>query len=210
MVSCTEAKLLAAAEAKSAGRFTATGAPAPDPSTPARIEAAGARTTSILLIIHGRLLSHSPGTFSFSGLLPERLNGRLAMLAITAAAGAELNGAGPVLSQLQEAPTAVLATVVLFWVASLAPILRARSPGIPFSSLPSPLFMPNSTRLHRRQTAATCILCFALKIRRGNGALLGDNVSAAQSGNSETGTTDASDMVLRSAGCKRAGAVHRR
>ena len=71
-------------------------------------------------------ISTPAGIFGFSGALPERLNGRLAMLALSAAAAAEVNGAGPVTQQLQEAPTAVVAAVALFTVASLVPILKAR------------------------------------------------------------------------------------
>jgi len=61
---------------------------------------------------------------SFSGLLPEIINSRAAMLGMLAAFGAELSTREPILKQIQYAPLAVAAAFVTIVIASLAPVLR--------------------------------------------------------------------------------------
>jgi drug/metabolite transporter superfamily protein YnfA len=56
---------------------------------------------------------------AFAGPGPEVINGRLAMLAFVAAAGAELATGFTVMQQLREAPALVGVTFVIFVVASL-------------------------------------------------------------------------------------------
>jgi len=65
--------------------------------------------------------------FAFSGPLPEKANGRLAMLGFVAALGAEISTGQPVLTQFSEATVPVVATVVAFTLASLAPLLKGSS-----------------------------------------------------------------------------------
>ena len=55
------------------------------------------------------------------------INSRLAMLGFVAAVGAELATGTPVSAQLQQATVPIIATFVLFSVASLIPILKVRS-----------------------------------------------------------------------------------
>ncbi|KAK9903948.1 hypothetical protein WJX75_001124 [Coccomyxa subellipsoidea] len=61
---------------------------------------------------------------AFSGPAPEVINGRLAMLAFVAAAGAELSTGAPVAAQLKDAPILIGITFLLFSAASLIPILK--------------------------------------------------------------------------------------
>jgi hypothetical protein len=61
---------------------------------------------------------------SFSGLLPELINSRAAMLGMLAAFGAELSTREPVFLQIQRAPVLILGTFVTIVIASLAPVLR--------------------------------------------------------------------------------------
>ena len=56
---------------------------------------------------------------SFAGPGPEVINGRLAMLAFVAAAGAEASTGFTAVQQLAQAPALVGVTAVLFTVASL-------------------------------------------------------------------------------------------
>ena len=56
---------------------------------------------------------------AFSGPAPEVINGRLAMLAFVAAAGAELSTGAPVAAQLKDAPILIGITFLLFSAASL-------------------------------------------------------------------------------------------
>eukprot|EP00955_Chlamydomonas_euryale_P046431 353425-Chlamydomonas_euryale.AAC.3 len=61
---------------------------------------------------------------AFSGIGPETINGRLAMLGFVAAMFAELSTGQPVLQQWAEVPTVVFGTVALITVASLVPFLQ--------------------------------------------------------------------------------------
>lgn len=60
---------------------------------------------------------------AFSGPAPEVINGRLAMLAFVAAAGAELATGAPVAAQLKEAPLFIGLTFLIFSIASLVSTL---------------------------------------------------------------------------------------
>eukprot|EP00955_Chlamydomonas_euryale_P055086 356031-Chlamydomonas_euryale.AAC.5 len=61
---------------------------------------------------------------AFSGIGPETINGRLAMLGFVAAVGAELSTGEPVLQQWAQAPTMIFATFALIIVGSLVPFLQ--------------------------------------------------------------------------------------
>ena len=62
------------------------------------------------------------------GLAPERINGRAAMLAFVAAAGAEVGGAGSVYDQLGHGGAgAMLKVLLLVSAASFAPLFRGKS-----------------------------------------------------------------------------------
>lgn len=60
----------------------------------------------------------------FNGPAPERINGRLAMVALSLVARREAEGAGTVLQQLTAPDWAVAAGMALLVYASLVPILR--------------------------------------------------------------------------------------
>ena len=62
---------------------------------------------------------HFGELMAFSGPAPELINGRLAMLAVVAAIGAELSTGESVLRQLASAPATIGLAAVLFTVASL-------------------------------------------------------------------------------------------
>lgn len=74
----------------------------------------------------------------FKGAAPEIINSRLSMLAFIAAVGAELSTGQTVIQQFNTAPKAVIATVVIFAVATLIPILRGvpRKDAKEFGGLP--------------------------------------------------------------------------
>lgn len=61
---------------------------------------------------------------AFSGAIPEVVNGRLAMVAVIAALGAEFSSDESVLTQFSDAPAAVLGLVALTTIASFVPVLR--------------------------------------------------------------------------------------
>jgi len=61
---------------------------------------------------------------AFSGPAPELINGRLSMVAVLAALGAELSSDESVLNQFSDASGAVLALVAITTVASMVPLLR--------------------------------------------------------------------------------------
>lgn len=60
----------------------------------------------------------------FKGAAPEIINSRLAMLGFIAALGAELFTGKTVFEQTAQAPNAIIATFVIFTIATLVPILR--------------------------------------------------------------------------------------
>merc|ERR1719231_987433 len=72
----------------------------------------------------------------FSGPAPEKINGRLAMVAFVAAAGAELSTHESVAQQFGDAPLPIIVTAATFAVASLVPILKGAidEPAGPFNS----------------------------------------------------------------------------
>lgn len=61
---------------------------------------------------------------SFTGIAPEMINGRLAMLGFVAAVGAEIATGQDVFTQWSERPGAIVAAGVTIIVASLVPFLR--------------------------------------------------------------------------------------
>ena len=64
---------------------------------------------------------------AFSGPGPERINGRLSMLAVVAALGAELSSHETVVKQLSEQPTLIVLAAVLVAAGSLVPLLEGKS-----------------------------------------------------------------------------------
>jgi hypothetical protein len=63
-------------------------------------------------------------TFSFTGLLPEIINGRAAMFAMLAAFGAEVSRGTPLFVQIQQTPKAIVATFLIIITASVIPVVR--------------------------------------------------------------------------------------
>lgn len=74
---------------------------------------------------------------------PETINGRLAMLAVFAAIGAELSTGESVLTQFEGATPVVLATWLLFSVASLVPLFKGADPKASFGP-----FTPQAERIN--------------------------------------------------------------
>ena len=64
---------------------------------------------------------------SFSGPGPERINGRLSMLAVVAALGAELSSHETVVKQLSDQPTLIVLAAVLVAAGSLVPLLEGKA-----------------------------------------------------------------------------------
>jgi len=64
---------------------------------------------------------------AFAGPGPERVNGRLSMLAVVAALGAELSSHETVVKQLSEQPTLIVLAAVLVAAGSLVPLLEGKS-----------------------------------------------------------------------------------
>jgi len=62
--------------------------------------------------------------FSFSGLLPEIINGRAAMFAMLAAFAAEVRTGAPLFVQIQQAPVAIAAAFATIIIASVIPVVR--------------------------------------------------------------------------------------
>ncbi|KAI8466467.1 MAG: hypothetical protein J3K34DRAFT_379329 [Monoraphidium minutum] len=65
---------------------------------------------------------------AFSGPAPEVINGRLAMLGVIAAIGAELASGESVLRQIRDEPTGIMIAFALFIAASFAPLLKNVAP----------------------------------------------------------------------------------
>lgn len=63
----------------------------------------------------------------FSGTVPEKANGRLAMLGFVAALAAEVSSGEPVLRQWAEEPTGIAAAFLLFMAASLVPAFSGKN-----------------------------------------------------------------------------------
>jgi hypothetical protein len=79
-------------------------------------------------------LANAPGVslgdaMAFAGAGPERINGRLAMVAIVAALGAEASSHESTLQQLGCQPTGVALLVVLVAAGSLVPLLEGLEAG---------------------------------------------------------------------------------
>ncbi|CAG9464688.1 unnamed protein product [Pedinophyceae sp. YPF-701] len=78
------------------------------------------------------VVSGPPSLFDamkFSGMAPELINGRLAMLAFVTAVAAELSSGKTIFQQLDLATGPVAGTMVLFAAASLVPILKGADDG---------------------------------------------------------------------------------
>lgn len=108
--------------------------PPPSPSSPAVASPVSSSSPSV-----GEV-------FAFAGPGPEVINGRLAMLAFVAAAGAEVTTGFTAVQQLAEAPALVGITAVIFTIASLIPIFRGVSP----ASKSNGLFTPTAEMLNGR------------------------------------------------------------
>ena len=80
---------------------------------------------------------------SFAGPGPETINGRLAMLGVFAAIGAELSTGESIFTQFENATPVVVATMALFSLASLVPILKGSSQEEAFGP-----FTPKAERLN--------------------------------------------------------------
>lgn len=65
---------------------------------------------------------------AFDGRAPELVNGRLSMLAFTAAVGAELASGEGIISQWKEAPVAIGLTFLTFAIATLIPLTLNSKP----------------------------------------------------------------------------------
>ena len=63
---------------------------------------------------------------AFSGPGPEKINGRLSMLAVVAALGAELSSHETVAKQLSDQPTLIVLAAVLVAAGSLVPLLEGK------------------------------------------------------------------------------------
>jgi hypothetical protein len=68
------------------------------------------------------------GLMAFDGPAPEIINGRLAMLGLVAALGAELGNGGGLFNQLKDAPGPILLTSVSIAIASLLPMTANLKP----------------------------------------------------------------------------------
>ena len=64
---------------------------------------------------------------AFAGPGPEKINGRLSMLAVVAALGAELSSHETVAKQLSEQPTLIVLAAVLVAAGSLVPLLEGKA-----------------------------------------------------------------------------------
>jgi len=63
---------------------------------------------------------------AFSGPGPEKINGRLSMLAVVAALGAELSSHETVAKQLSDQPTLIVLAAMLVAAGSLVPLLEGK------------------------------------------------------------------------------------
>lgn len=89
------------------------------------------------------LLSLCPALPSLAIRPQETINGRLSMLGLLAAVGAELSTGESALTQFQDATPIVLATWALISVASLVPLLRGADPTAAFGPLTHTAEMAN-------------------------------------------------------------------
>lgn len=87
--------------------------------------------------------------------IPELINGRAAMLGFVAAAGAEIFGAGPVVTQLGESPQPVLILLALIVASTIIPLYKGTRGDYLESlrdtySVPQGVFTEQKERLHGR------------------------------------------------------------
>lgn len=88
-------------------------------------------------------------------VIPETVNGRAAMIGFVAAAGAEIFGAGSVITQLGNCPQPVLVTLALIVASTIIPIYKGTEGDYLESlrdtySLPQGVFTEKNERLHGR------------------------------------------------------------
>ncbi|KAK9845329.1 hypothetical protein WJX81_003579 [Elliptochloris bilobata] len=101
--------------------------------------------------------------FAFAGPGPEVINGRLAMLAFVAAAGAEFATGFTAVQQLAEAPVLVGITFAVFIIASLIPMFRGVSP----ASKSNGPFTPTAEMLNGRAAMLGFVALLATEWAKG-------------------------------------------
>jgi hypothetical protein len=99
---------------------------------------------------------------NFSGLGPERINGRLAMLGFVAAAGAELSSNEAVTAQISDAAGPIAGAFALFIAASLIPMLK----GAKLESFGP--FTPNAEMLNGRAAMLGFLLLIGFEAGSGS------------------------------------------
>ncbi|KAG2500697.1 hypothetical protein HYH03_001463 [Edaphochlamys debaryana] len=104
---------------------------------------------------------------AFAGAAPERVNGRLAMLGVVAAIGAELATGESVLAQATEIPVPLAILVVSLAVATLAPILKGANMKEAFGPL-----TPQAEVINGRAAMLGIAALLAAEVARGGAALL--------------------------------------
>lgn len=103
-------------------------APIASTSTPAAPAAPQAAAMSSAPPMSSKDTETLSDLMAFSGPVPERINGRLAMLGFVAAVAAELSSGAPVLQQSQQAAGPVLFTMMMLTGATIIPKFASRVP----------------------------------------------------------------------------------
>lgn len=94
--------------------------------------------------MHNLFIPCSADAFKFNGPAPEKINGRLAMLALSAVMIEELQGGGSILEQILQPSWSLAATALLIIFASLVPIQKGAI------EEPFYMFTPAAERLNGR------------------------------------------------------------
>lgn len=102
---------------------------------------------------------------AFPGSAPERINGRLAMLALVATWGAEVVTGQPLMRQIAQAPFAIAGTFLLFIVATLIPIVRGES-----MDKKSGIFTPRAEAWNGRLAMVAFVLLLLVETFKGGPA----------------------------------------
>lgn len=102
---------------------------------------------------------------AFSGSVPEITNGRLAMIGVIAALGAEFASGESVLRQLADEPTGINLLFVLIIIASVVPAL-SKTPREAFGP-----FTPNAELINGRAAMLGFASLLAIELARGGLAL---------------------------------------